>query len=49
MIPVVDYKRMTLLRPPENTVIPIKLIARVFESYISIKAVVNTPRKHFEP
>ena len=35
MIPVVDYKRMERLRPPENTVIPINANTLCDISYTS--------------
>lgn len=46
VLPVVDYKRMERLRPPENTVIPIN--ANTICIFIIIISVIGLYKRHID-
>jgi len=46
VLPVVDYKRMERLRPPENTVIPIN--ANTICIFIILLSVIGLYKRHID-
>ena len=46
MIPVVDYKRMERLRPPENTVIPLN--ANTLCIFLILATIIGLYKRHVD-